>query len=134
MTPDETGRRRRHGAPGRAPAPGRELLIGGAKITEFVLKRKAKREDVRWLYGQLPAFAGVIWRLTEGGELLSWTDELTELLETKAAEAKAAARVAAQAKVTEKEALADAERRPRRTRRIVKGKAPTKSKGRKITA
>jgi hypothetical protein len=88
-----------------APAPGRELLKGGAQITEFILKRKAEREDVRWLYGQLPTFAGVIWRLKEDGELLSWTDELTGLLETKAAEAKAAAVAAVAAKAAEKEAL-----------------------------
>jgi hypothetical protein len=88
-----------------APAPGRELLKGGAQITEFILKRKAEREDIRWLYGQLPTFAGVIWRLKEDGELLSWTDELTELLETKAAEAKAAAVAAIAAKAAEKEEL-----------------------------
>jgi hypothetical protein len=80
-------------------------LKGAANITAFILKRKAEREDVRWLYGQLPNLAGVIWRLTEGGELLSWTDELTELLEAKAAEAKAAALATAQAKAVEKEAL-----------------------------
>jgi hypothetical protein len=88
-----------------APTPGRELLKGGAQITAFILKRKAEREDVRWLYGQLPNFAGVIWRLKEDGELLSWTDELTELLETKAAEAKAVALAVAEAKAAEKEAL-----------------------------
>ena len=83
----------------------RELLKGGAKITEHVIKRKAKRKDIRWLYGQLAAFAGVIWRLKEDGELLSWTDELDEFLETRAAEAKADALAAAEAKAAEKEAL-----------------------------
>jgi hypothetical protein len=98
-------------APAPAPAPGRELLKGAANITAFILKRKAEREDVRWLYGQLPNLAGVIWRLTEGGELLSWTDELTELLEAKAAEAKAAALAAAQAKTAKKEAVLEAARK-----------------------
>ena len=88
-----------------ASAPGRELLKGAANITEFILKRKIKKEDVRWLYGQLPNLAGVIWRLTEGGELLSWTDELTEFLEAKATEAKAVALAATEAKAAEKEAL-----------------------------
>jgi hypothetical protein len=47
-----------------APAPGRRLLRGGADITEFILKRESDKKDVRWLYGQLPNFAGVIWRLS----------------------------------------------------------------------
>jgi hypothetical protein len=97
--------------PVMAPAPGRELLTGGAAITEFVLKRKVDKEDVRWLYGQLPNFAGVIWRLKEDGALLSWTDELTEYLETKAAEAKASALATASTKIAEKEALAEAARK-----------------------
>ena len=92
-------------------APGRKLLRGAAEITEFILRRKPDRPDVRWLYGQLPNFAGVIWRLNEDGALLSWTDELTEYLEMKTAEAKATALAAAEAKAKEKEELTKAARK-----------------------
>ena len=88
-----------------APARRRELLKGGAKITEHIIKRKAEREDIRWFYGQLDALGSVIWRLKEDGELLSWTDELDELLETRMAQAKADALAAAKVKIAEKEAL-----------------------------
>jgi hypothetical protein len=113
-----------------APTPGRRLLRGGADITEFILKRKTDQQDVRWLYGQLPNFAGVIWRLKENGALLSWTDELTEHLEMKAAEAKAAALAAAETKATEKEAVTKAARKAVQP-------APAKSRkppARKVTA
>jgi hypothetical protein len=93
------------------PTPGRRLLKGGAKITEFIIKRKTDRQDIRWFYGQLPHFAGVVWRLTEDGALLAWTGELTEYLETKAAEAKASALAAAVAKAAEKEAVTEAARK-----------------------
>jgi hypothetical protein len=86
-------------------APGRRLLKGAVEITEFILKRESERKDVRWFYGQLPNFAGVVWRLAEDSALLSWTDELTEYLETKAAEGKAAALAAAQAKAAQKQAV-----------------------------
>lgn len=95
----------------QAPVPAeRRLLKGGAQITEFIIKRKAEREDIRWFYGQAPNLGGVIWRLTEDGEFLSWTDELTEFLEAKATQAKANALAAAEAKAAEKEELRKAAR------------------------
>jgi lipopolysaccharide biosynthesis protein len=85
----------------------RRLLKGGAEITEFIIKRKPTKQEIRWFYGQADNFAGVLWRLTEDGELLSWTDELTEHLEAKAAEGKASALAAVEAKIAEKKALAE---------------------------
>ena len=121
-----------------APAPARKLLRGGADITEFILKKPVDRQDVRWLYGQLGNFAGVIWRLAEDGELLAWTDELTAHLEMKAAEAKAAALAAAKAKAAEKEAMTEDARKaaqpaPAKSRKLPIREAaaprkPTKSK------
>jgi hypothetical protein len=123
-------------SPAPAPAPRRELLRGGARITAFILKRKAEREDTRWLYAQLPAFAGAIWRLKEDGELLAWSDELTELLEAKAAEAKANALAAAAAKAVEKEAVTEAARKaaqpaPARSRKSPVREAATQRQDRR---
>ena len=47
-----------------APAerPLRKLLKGGAAITQAILQ-KSDEKDIRWLYGQLPHLAGVVWQL-----------------------------------------------------------------------
>ena len=99
-----------YSVPAETATPARRLLRGGADIAEFILQREANRSDIRWLYGQLPNFAGAIWRLAEDGELLAWTDALEAHLELKAAEAKAASLAAAEAKAAEKEAVIEAAR------------------------
>jgi hypothetical protein len=104
----------------------RRLLRGGADITEFILKREVDRSDTRWLYGQLPHFAGVIWRLAEDGELLAWTDELTEHLETRAAEAKSAALAAVEAKAAEKAAVTEAARKAAQPASVKSRKTPAR--------
>jgi sRNA-binding protein len=96
--------------PATVPTPGRKLLKGGAEITHAILK-KSDPKNIRWLYGQVSHLAGVIWQLTEGGELFAWEDELMAHFEMKAAEAKAAAVAAAAAKTAEKEVLAEAARK-----------------------
>jgi hypothetical protein len=120
----------------------RRLLKGGAEITEFIIKRKPNKQEIRWFYGQADNFAGVLWRLTEDGELLSWTDELTEYLEAKAAEGKAAALAAVEAKSAEKKALAEDAAKAMRAALARKGKVAkatakaksTKSKVKEIAA
>jgi hypothetical protein len=91
-------------APTTEPTTGRKLLKGGAAITHAILK-KSDIKSVRWLYGQLPHLAGVVWQLAEGGELFAFEDELMAHFEAKSAEAKANALAAAEGKATEKEAL-----------------------------
>jgi hypothetical protein len=98
-----------------APAPGRILLKGGARITYAILNQSDEK-DIRWLYGQLPHLAGVVWQLTEGGELFAWEDELMAHFEMKAAEAKGAALAAAEAKAAEKEAVLKAAAKPAETK------------------
>jgi hypothetical protein len=114
-----------------APPPsssGRKLLVGGPAITEFLIGKR-DRKSVRWLYGQLDKLP--IWRLEANGQLYAYPDELTEVFEQRAAEAKAAQIAAAAAKAAEKKAAARAaapkrqlapprgRRRPRRLRRDV---------------
>jgi hypothetical protein len=107
-----------------APAPGRKLLKGGAEITESVLKRKPNREDVRWFYGQVPNLAGVVWQLAEDGIYYAYEDELIAHFEMKAAEAKANALAAAEAKAAEKEAVTEAARKAAQSVPIKSRKPP----------
>jgi hypothetical protein len=93
-----------------APALGRKLLRGGADIANAILGASDEKA-IRWLYGQLPNLGGVVWRLTEGGELYAFEDALLAHFEEKAAEAKAAASAARAAKAAEKEALLEAARK-----------------------
>lgn len=117
--------------PTPAVAGGRRLLKGGTEITEHVIKKKPTAQEVRWFRGQLDAFASVIWRLKKDGELLSWSDELDELLEAKAAQAKADAITAAEAKVVEKEELTKA---AAKAARPAPAKSTKSTKSKKIAA
>lgn len=112
-----------------APAPDRRLLRGGAEITEFIIKRKVDRPDIRWLYGKLDHFIGVIWRFSEDGELVAWTDELTEHLEMMKEAAKTATLAVAEAKAAEKEEL-----RKTAAKSAAPKSAPAQSRKSKVTA
>ena len=118
--------------PTPAVAGGRRLLKGGTEITEHVIKKKPTAQEVRWFRGQLDAFAECdLAAQARSGELLSWSDELDELLEAKAAQAKADAITAAEAKVVEKEELTKA---AAKAARPAPAKSTKSTKSKKIAA
>ena len=93
------------------PAPRRKLLIGGPAITRRICgdaDKETLKKNVRWLYGQLPHLACVVWQLAEDGTLYAFEDDLLTYFETKAAEAKIAALATAATKTAEREATAKA--------------------------